>query len=511
MSDVARAFDALTSKQHAVQTAWDYYDGRHPLVYTNERLREIFSPIQPVFTQNWCAAVVDAVADRIALQGFRCQDQAATDTLSRLWSALDLAVEADDAHKAALVTGEGFLFLWADDLYGVQAYCHDPRLAHAAYDPANPRALAWAAKWWDDEAGKRRLMLLYPDRVETYISRGKASELSSASGLEPLDDPAPNPWGVVPVAHFRPERRLVKSDLTDVVPIQNGINKLLIDMMVAAEFGAFPQKWVISQVDTFGKLKNSPSIVWDIPASDGEGQPTSVGQFDATELRNYLDAIDTLATSLASITRTPKHYFVRQGGDPSGDALVAMEAPLVKKVQDRIDRFAPVWRQAAALLLRMSGQSVAPDSITPVWADPRTVQPLASAMKLREETTAGVPLRTALRWAGRSEDELAQMDEDAPMTTEDEARLLLVVFQAASEAVNAGIPLETFLRKYLRWTDDEIAAVTEQADAEAEADAEERAQRLAMMQMQQEETDDDQEAAGPALDGGRADAGRGNR
>lgn len=414
-TDLERAIKALQDKKTRIDTWWSYYDGDHRLPYLSERLRDVFRDLTPDFSLNWCEAVIDATADRISLTGLTAQDRATTNVLKDTWHKLGLNVEADDAHKAALVTGEGYLCIWQEPDYGLQAYYNDPRLVQVFYHADNPHLKEYAAKWWE-ENGQRRVTLYYPDRMEYYISRGKSSDAKSERSFEPYDPDGAsvvvNPYGVVPVFHFRPERRYAKSDLSSVWRVQNGINLLLINMIVAGEFGALPQKWLISQIGLKGKLPNHPGGILSFPGADSEGQATQVGQFQATSLSNFWDAIDPLVSSIAAITRTPKHYFVRSSGDPSGDALAAMESPLLKKVQDRIDRFAVEWRQIGAFILKLNGMNATPTDIMPVWADIRTIQPLASAMSVREYTSAGVPLKTALRRAGWTDDELTKMNED---------------------------------------------------------------------------------------------------
>ncbi|NIS83046.1 MAG: phage portal protein, partial [Anaerolineales bacterium] len=128
-----------------------------------------------------------------------------------------------------------------------------------------------------------------------------------------------------------------------ILDLQDAVNKLLADMMVAAEFGAFKQRWIISYSDP-GNMRNAPNEIWALPAGDGAGQQTQVGEFGVTELDNFYDAIDRLATAIGIISRTPRHYFYQQGGDPSGEALIAMEAPLNKKITRHIERFTIVWQ-----------------------------------------------------------------------------------------------------------------------------------------------------------------------
>ncbi len=430
MNDLERAYAALAGKAAAYETLWNYYDGKQPLVYSAERLRQIFRSIDARFTENWCAVVVDAMLDRVSLVSFTVDgDEAAGALLNALWAATELDLDAEDAHLATLVCGEAFVIAWANDdpstaapndsaadqdasVRGVQAYYNDPRLCVAFYDADQPRLLRSVAKWWVGDDGRRYLTLYYADRLEYYVSRGKAAEVSAATAFVAAEPPsAPNPFGVIPVFHLRRTRRALQSELQNVIEPQNASNKLLADMMIAAEFGAMRQRWIISQSDP-GNLPNSPNANWWIPAGDGVGQQSAVGQFEQTDLGNYLDAIDRLTAAIAIISRTPKHYFFTQGGDPSGEALIALEAGLNKKCAKFIGQVTPVWRQVAAFLLRLAGRPVDPARIAPVWAEARTVQPRTQAEVREINVRAGLPLVTQLRDEGWTAVQLADLAAD---------------------------------------------------------------------------------------------------
>lgn len=422
MTDLERAYKALSGKAAGYDLLWSYYDGDQPLRYSTERLHTLFRDITTRFVENWCAVVVDAAADRLNLQRFEVSgNDAATEVLNALWQSTELALDENDAHLAALVCGEGYVIVWPDGEGVVQGYYHDPRLCHLFYDAANPHAKRFAAKWWVSEEDERRyLTLYYPDRLEYYVSTGKAETVSSAAAFQAERAAEANPYGVVPVFHLRRQRRRITSELDNAKPLQDGVNKLLADMMVAAEFGAFRQRYVISQSDP-GTLRNAPNEIWAIPAGDGAGQATSVGEFSQADLTGYLTAVDKLATAIGVITRTPKAYFFQQGGDPSGEALIAMEAALNAKCRQYIERFSPVWREVAAFVLVLSGQSVDPMTITPVWQPVETVQPLTQSIIRQNSVGAGMPLVTSLRREGWTEAELAQMDADRKAQQQAEA------------------------------------------------------------------------------------------
>jgi hypothetical protein len=432
-TDLQLAFRALNGKKPYYDKLINYYDGHQPLTYTAKRLEDIFKDLDAYFAENWCSVVVDSTLDRINLREIRVGSGRSSDPAwMGMWERSELFLESDQVHEFALVAGEAFVIAWPNDDGEPEAYVNDPRLCHIFYDGEDPRRKRFAAKWWVDRELRLRMTLYYPDRLEYYISTQKYSNVVTERGLQPYrelsDDPsglynisgkgatekvvAANEYGEVPVFHFRTSKRL-KSDLQSVVPIQNGINKLLTDMMVTAEFQAFPQRWVISNAETKGKLKNAPNEIMDLPAGDQMSQGTAVGQFEAANLDNYMKGINDLATAISSITRTPKHYFFSIGSNLSGEALIAMEAPLNKKAQDRIDRFAPVWKQLALCMLRMKGTVVDPNLVEVIFDRPETVQPRTTAEIRQMNRQAGIPLATILREEGKSKAEVERVLKEA--------------------------------------------------------------------------------------------------
>ena len=412
MTDLEIAYNALTNKQLPYTRLWGYYDGDQPLIYSAKRLAELFRRVDARFTENWCAVVVDSAMDRLNLGRFQIEENdQATDQLNELWLSTEMGLDSDDAHLAAMVCGEAFVIVWKDDGGDLQAYYNDPRMCYIQYDPENPREKLWAAKWWQAEEKLRRLTIYYLDHLEYY--EAKSYDLNVYTKFQPADPPqAPNPFGVIPVFHLRLNRRIIKGELTrSITDLQDAINKLLSDMMIAGEFAALPQRYIISQMDP-GDMKNAPNIIWNIPAGDGVGQQTQVGQFSAAELNNYGEQIDKLSSAIGVIRRTPRHYFYGQGGDPSGEALIAMEAPLTKKVQRYIERFTATWQKVAAFMLELQGVAVDPMAITPIFDVVETVQPRTSADIREINVRSGIPLVTTLRNEGWTDTELDQMAKD---------------------------------------------------------------------------------------------------
>lgn len=405
--DFERAFAVIKTKRPGLNELFSYVNGPQPLKYSSTKIRDAFREITAHFEINWCSVVVDTSLDRLELNGFDLgKDQkAANDVLSDVFDDLHIDLEADKAHEAALSTEFAYIMVWKNDEGEIELSYNDPRLAHVFYEPSNPRKKSYAAKWFRRADRKHEIVLYYKDRLEHYVSRSEKTTIEKPNNfiLESTED---NTYGVIPVFELKTRGEIVK-----VLSIQDAINKTFADMMVAAEFGAFVQRYVITNSDP-GNLKNSPGEIWWIPAGDGMGQQSSVGQFATTDLKNYLDAMNELASDMAIITRTPKHYLMNTGSNLSGEALLAMEAPLVKKVDKHKNRFDASWQDIAQFILQLGGIEVKASKIAIVWAPVESLQPKTQAETRQISFNTGIPLITMLRREGWSEGEIDKLKED---------------------------------------------------------------------------------------------------
>ena len=426
---LTRCVNALAGKQAAINRRFEYYDGRAILPVITDRLREVYHQFNVVGAENWAAVVVDSMTDRITLRGLHGPDDATTARLAEVWGESDLVLETADAHEAALIGGESYLIAWRDGDGPVECYYNDPRNCHLFYETARPNVPELACKWWDDpehEDGATRFLKVYTtDEIATYRATLRPDDATATRGdatrFTPVDAPEKNPFGVIPVFHLRPRRRPI-SELDSIMSIQDGINILLANMLVTAEFNAAPMKYVISNADGMEDLVVAPNRVWTIPAGDslgGGGGNTQVGQFSAADLGNYLKAVEQYINALSSITRTPKHYFQLGQNAPSGEALKVMEGPLVKKVRDRIERFTPTYRRLAVFLLQLQGKTVDAATVRVDWVNPETEQPLqqaqveqARAQGVVVKRQAGVSRKQGLRELGYTNDQIATMDAE---------------------------------------------------------------------------------------------------
>ncbi|HEX9325704.1 MAG TPA: phage portal protein, partial [Reyranella sp.] len=425
--------------------------------------------------------MVDTTTDRIELQGASGPDEATTAELTTIIQEAELLLEADDAHQSAIIGGEAYIIAWKDpDTDELECYFNDPRMCHVFYEAERPNVPRLAAKWWDGDDGWRHLKLYTADEIAEFrVPMKKEDGKFQMTLLEQVSRDA-NPHGKLPVFHFRSHRRHAASDLSNILPIQDGINILLINMMVTAEFSAAPMKYVISNAEGIEDLVVAPNRIWNIPSGDGlpGSQGTQVGQFPASDLNNYLVAIAHGIDAISAISRTPRHYFYGSQLPPSGESLKTMEGPLVKKVKDRIARFAPTWRRLLAFLYQLkTGKEIDPNTIVLIWADPETMQPqqaaateAAKAGAIAAKLPLGVSSQQGLRELGYDDKKIGQMQEErAAWATYDvenlesarlaletvRAQLGLVLAQAALARGQIGVTPRVLLTE-LGYSDEEI-------------------------------------------------------
>ena len=424
MSDVKKALKCFTKKRPHHDRCYDYYYGHQPMKWMNDRLKEVFGEYVK-FIENWCSVVVDTTTDRISLEGFSIAgNPSQTKLLTRLMDQTGIEVDSAEIHRDAVIAGEGYLIAWKDDENGTEAYRNDPRGVHLFYDPDHPKKKQYGAKLWESSDARWRLALYYSDRVEFRRTKsvGKGSKEYSREENWEMDEEAgtggiiENPYGQVPVFRFTPDS-ISLSDVDRAIPLQDVVNKVKSDMMISAEFSAAQTRLILSNNEFPAKIPFKPFETITLTPHDKETEPTQFGTFPASDLSNFLRVMDATSHAMGVISRCPRHYFWSQTGVPSGESLLAMEAPLSTKVTHYLHRFSREWKRAAVFLMELEGQKVDLYSIEPVWADVRTVQPLSQAQIRQTNVSAGMPLITQLRDEGWTEEEIQEMLKDQQNTT----------------------------------------------------------------------------------------------
>ncbi|TDB90917.1 phage portal protein [Actinomadura sp. KC216] len=390
----------------------NYYDAEStPLSYAQKKFQEIFGELFRNYKDNFCSLIVDSISERLVVQGFRMgPEEAADEDAQQIWQKNFLDADSNAAHIDALVQGSSYLIVWGDDDDEPVITPESATEVTVQYAPGSRRKLEAGYREFTDDWGVVHATLWLPDGVYT-----------SERGKETWGTPqgSSNPLGRVPIVPLLNRKRLKQkpfSELAGIIPVQDAINKVSADAIVASEFAAFPQR-VLTGLEPFEDTNEErqamlKAYIDRILAFDGEN--VGVHEFSAADLGNYVKLIDMLVQHMASQSRVPFHYFLLNGGQaPSGESITAAEAGLVAKARERMLHFGESWEEALRLAFEVKGDARAEAwDAEVIWGDPehRQMSALVDALGKAKETLE-IPKRQLWEDYGYSPQTIARFDQ----------------------------------------------------------------------------------------------------
>jgi hypothetical protein len=407
---VRKLEERLDRDQRELRRLDDYYEGRHRLAFATSKFSDAFGDQFSAFADNWCDLVVDACEERLNVEGFRLDDVAGDAEAWRIWQANNLDAESQVGHTEGLIHGRSFCTVWPSDADQAIITIEHPREVVVAHAAGNRKSRLAALKRYIDDDNFKRATLYKPEGVYKFRTEQPVrDDGTTGSGgktrwipLELPDEvwPLPNPMGVVPVVPLVNRRRLLNdgvSEIARVIPVQDAVNKMVADMLVASEFGAAPQRWATGLSVPVNPLNGQPlpdlfpnmvSRLWT-----SKSDKTSFGQFPQTDLTIFVSAIEMLVQHIASQTRTPPHYFYLSGQFPSGESIKSAETGLVAKVRRKQRHFGEAWEEVIRLAFLASGD-LARASVThteTLWGDPESRSEAEHTDAIVKQKALGVP------------------------------------------------------------------------------------------------------------------------
>jgi len=365
------------------------------------------------FRFNFAKSVVDSVSNRLEIASILGTDEISNTFINTIWENNDLTIDADEIHKRALVYGDSYAIAWTDEKGEIQVNYNSPLTTVVLYDSENPRKKRFAAKVWQHDSyvgidpgisGARevRLNLYYSDRIEKYGSVGDLDLITSSASFSLIETVA-NPYGEIPVFHFRTSKTYGRPEHYDAYGPQDAINKLIITHMNTVDYQGAPQRYALSNggndselqdfedstidSENLGSLKNGPGELWYLKGI------SKVGEFSPADHKVFTEPVAEYIKAMASITSTPLHYFESSGTSPSGESLRTSEAPLLKKVLDRQIMFGSTWRDLFTFLLRVEGIT---SDVQVKWSSSESLDTLDHWEVAVKKRVVGVSLKQVL-------------------------------------------------------------------------------------------------------------------
>lgn len=445
---IDHAIDAFRRQNVRYAKAERYYAGQHDLAFATEKFLTAFGSLFREFALNLCPAVCDAVRDKLRITGFSIEagiagslackpasrgltiegihepnaggtgvagGGACAPSLRRIWNANRMRTRAGEVHKEALKCGDAYVIVWPNAAGDATLYPNRAANCTVEYDEEQHGRIVRAAKYWQATNKHLCLNLFYPDRIEKYVSKD-ASEgaLPDASGfVAAAESVVPNPFGVVPVFHFANNADLGDaghSELDPAIAIQDGLNKSVLDMLVAMEYAAFRQRWaagIDTEFDASGKplppFKAGIEHIWVSDSTDAR-----FGDFNTADLTQFLKVKDSFRVDMALVTGTPLHYFTPNiAGTRSSDSLRRTESRFIAKVRDRQSSFGQVWSDIMSFALRVEGLGDA--SLLTEWEDPSPLSDREMLENVLLKMQIGISAEQALLELGYGADDAGRL------------------------------------------------------------------------------------------------------
>lgn len=377
----------LSDRIPAMNKYRDYYSGEQTLVFGTTQFQTEFGTIFKGFKDNWTKVVVDAIANRLEIEGFAITEELADDSdteandkeeLARLiWTVLarnKFNEQQDDLWNGALVEGRSSLIIWPDASRGGARLDWNPGQNVIVRWDDDHTKIMWAVKTWRTPSGATRVNLYRPDRLEKYRDNSTSQRESnpnatpreeiintgqSWAGLQ-LFETVTNSLNEVPVVEFVNREG---SEIRDTIAQQDALNYIIVSSLIGAGLAGYPQRVMMTNVAApEGGWQNHPGRVWKLPHSyDPDGNPieSKIGEFRAADLDKFVNLTQEMLRHVAATSSTPMRFFYQsdrggRGDASSGEALRVDDEPLIDKVDKKQDRFGNAAYEAFRLIAKAS-------------------------------------------------------------------------------------------------------------------------------------------------------------
>jgi hypothetical protein len=399
-----------------------YYQGTQPLAFLSPEAKTALGNRFGLMASNIPRLATTALAERLRITGFSGDPELWDD-----WVRNDLDQTSGVAHREALLLGDSYVIVWADRFGRPKVTVESAKQVAVLTDPGSREVYAGIKRWEDTTRKTTEAVMYLPDRIVRLRAEQQGAV---ANGFNTVEEIA-NPLGVVPVVNLRNTDRILGdwgcSEIDDLRPLVDALNKSLADMMVTSEYVGRPRRFATGielteepVLDDEGNPvldeDNQPVMTEVNPIPEGhramisENNEAKFGQLAAADLAGYEASVRVILGQVMAVSTLPAHYVgVFTDNPASADALRAAEASLTARAEARQATFGRAWEQVARLMIavRDGRDPNMIDDIRVQWADAATRSVAQEADAVTKLFAAGLlPASAALAKLGYSDDEI---------------------------------------------------------------------------------------------------------
>ena len=412
-----------------------YYDGDHRANLSARMAKMLRITEQKEFNINYCLPIIQTMANRLTVARIDAEDS--DGWIDRLLAWSNFESLQMDIYEAAIRDGDTFLMVAFDNENDMPILAHELAWNGSTgiipiYNPSNTEIIAAIKVWYEvrtveKDGGvtnepKQRVNVYYPDMVKKYW-------------LDSWELISEDKWlvGYVPIVHFKNNARPLvqrgKSEIDNVLGLQDTLNRTLTSLTMVAELGAFPINVIIGAESP---TEVEPGMFLSLTEKDAAGNSIGVSkdkqvgvtQLQAAGLVPYISQAEFIIKQMGEISSTPLQKSTSDTA--SGESRKQQEVGLLAKVKKAQVRFGESWVWAMELAVSVA-RVYAKSNKAPVAMGVPMVQWVGAEIRNDAEL-----ITNAMKVADRvSEKEFYRMI--APVYGWDDARIEQIIAEKAGE------------------------------------------------------------------------------
>jgi hypothetical protein len=353
-----------------------YYEGSQVLEHIGLAVPPELRKFETVI--NWSRVAVDSVEQRLRVKDFILPGKnVSSGKLRENWDANNLDSESALLHKDTLIYGRGFVCVGSnpDDKAHPLITVESPREVTAVVDPRTRRiSSALRVYGGTKEDPSPKYATLYEANSTVWLEKQQGSWVETDRDNHNL--------GRVPIVMFLNRRRtgdwLGVSEMKDVIPLVDSAARAITNLQIALETHAVPQKWVLGMSKgDFVDPEGNPIPAWQSYYSAiwaNQNKDAKIGQFTASDLKNFHDTINHYGQMVSSVTGLPTRYLGQTSVNPAAEgAIRADESRLVLNAEGKASNWGDGWAWVQGIAERFStGTWPLSNQIKTEWYDAGT-------------------------------------------------------------------------------------------------------------------------------------------
>ncbi|WP_336791783.1 phage portal protein [Gordonia malaquae] len=396
--------NALSTGEKDWNRREDNYRGDQQLPYAPEGVSVEYQELRDQSIANWLRPAMDVPVQRMEVESVTDADGEIDKDAWATMEAAQMQTRGRILFSQMMVHGRGVMSV-SKSPSGPRMMIENCRRVHIEGRADDPFTRAWAVKSWTEKRPRTSSLILPADadlgglEVAVVYDETKCTrfEKKSSGMYGKWEDVGTVDHGLksVPFVSFgsRLDADAVPhSAIDDLIPMQNAINTIRFNTLLAMQFSAYRQRVVVGYDPI---LRNDSGDIVYITDENGEpivgpggepvpalrpggragvdrllvfpGSETKVFDLAESNLKNYVEVYIRFLTDLFTMAQIPPQYALDKMANLSGDAMAGADATLQSLVSDLQAEASGGFNEVLQLMDIAAGRS--PQSRRLAWAD----------------------------------------------------------------------------------------------------------------------------------------------